>query len=142
MRKVDLSHLQQAQSLVEFAVSAVFLIILLAGVANLGTAFFTHISLRDAAQEGAAYGSIDPGNVAKIEERARSSSNNPIDLEDDTNIRVTVTVIGSACAGNGIQVTVETEVPIFTPFLGTLVGRQDIPLSATAVDTILTPYCP
>ena len=48
------------QSLTEFALILVFLLVLLAGVFDVGRAFFAYIIIRDAAQEGAVYGSIAP----------------------------------------------------------------------------------
>ncbi|HBY06316.1 MAG TPA: hypothetical protein DEH22_00435 [Chloroflexi bacterium] len=49
---------QSGQSLVELAMSLTLLLILLAGLVDLGRAFFTYITLRDAAQEGASFASV------------------------------------------------------------------------------------
>jgi Flp pilus assembly protein TadG len=49
---------EQGQSLVELAISMTVLLILLAGLVDLGRGFFTFITLRDAAQEGASYASV------------------------------------------------------------------------------------
>jgi Flp pilus assembly protein TadG len=49
---------EKGQSLMELAISLVVLLILLAGVVDLGRAFFTYITLRDAAQEGASYAAV------------------------------------------------------------------------------------
>ncbi len=51
---------ESGQSMVEFALVLVFLLALLAGVFDIGRAFFAYIIIRDAAQEGAVYGSIAP----------------------------------------------------------------------------------
>ena len=51
---------EKGQSLVEFALVLVFLLSLLAGIFDLGRAFFAYIIIRDAAQEGAVFGSIAP----------------------------------------------------------------------------------
>ena len=142
LMKKEASRLEKAQGLVEFAVSIVIVLILLAGVLDLGRALFTFITLRDAAQEGAIYGSINPTDYTNIESRVRNSTNTPVDLTDTTNIQVSSTVIGSACAGNGIQITVTyPNFSLTTPFLGSILGSQTIPIRATVTDTILRPPC-
>ena len=57
----------KGQSLVEFAIGATILLILLSGVVEFGIAFFQYVQLRDAVQEGALYGSVHPDNIAKNE---------------------------------------------------------------------------
>jgi len=82
---------EKAQSLVELAVSLTFLLLLVAGVVDLGRAFFTYIALRDAAQEGAVYAAIaredqaDPflcdisdSPTQSIEARIKGTSNTQI----------------------------------------------------------------
>ena len=48
---------ENGQSLVEFGVSVVILLILSAGVVDAGRAFFVYMAMRDAVQEGALFGS-------------------------------------------------------------------------------------
>jgi hypothetical protein len=48
----------RGQSMTEFALSLVIILTLLAGIVDLGRAFFAYIIIRDAAQEGAVCGSI------------------------------------------------------------------------------------
>lgn len=158
---------ERGQSLVELAVSLVILLLLLSGAVEFGILFFQYVQLRDAAQEGALYGSTHPyldvdgdgfdvgeestANTDDIAERARASSptNSPLDLNVTTGPNaVTVTVLPSApgqvefcedaTAGNGITVTVSYTHRMFMPFL---TGRE-IPLNASVTDTILTPMCP
>ena len=137
------SSSEHGQSMVELAVSLVFLLILIAGVVDLGRAFFTHIALRDAAQEGALYGSIDADTKSDADIVARvgdvlSDRVNPADLT----VSVTPSLSSSSCAGDSIQVTVSFDnFPITMPFLGAVIGQQ-VDLSANVVDTILSPPCP
>lgn len=63
---------EKGQSLVELAVSLIILLILLAGVVDLGRVAFYYLALRDAAQEGASYGSIFPNNNYEIIERTKA----------------------------------------------------------------------
>jgi len=134
---------EKGQSLVEMAVSLVLLLLLLSGAVEFGMAFFQFIQLRDAAQEGAFYGSIDPTNIAAIKLRTQNASNTPIDL---TTLTPQVNYIGDgqACekTGNAIKVTLSYNHKIFMPFMSGILGRTTIPLTATVTDTILSPGCP
>lgn len=59
MKKIpEYTNQERGQSLMEFSISLVILLILLAGVTDLGRAFFTYIALRDAAQEGASFAAV------------------------------------------------------------------------------------
>ncbi|NOY99749.1 MAG: pilus assembly protein [Chloroflexi bacterium] len=141
---------ERGQSLVEFTVAITFMLILLAGVIDLGRALFTYTALRDAAQEGAVYGSVYPTNCSQIEGRIRSTSNTPVDLQSD-DIQVVIEVGGTncssapaslACLGNEIKITVIYDDFVITmPFLGTILGTQTLHLRASVADTILSPSC-
>ena len=140
-----------AQSLVELALSMTFLIFLMAGTVDLSRAFFTYIALQDAAQEGAAYGAIDPTNVTEIEARVRQSSSNPIDLSDTTLTGVNVDCTGvdctanpsSACANstNFVRVEVTYQFRIIMPLLNGIFPSSTISIGASSTNTILTPGC-
>ena len=130
---------ERGQSLVELAISLLILMYLLSGAVEFGIAFFQYVQLRDAAQEGALYGSMNPDDLAGIEARVRGASSSPIDL-NDTGVIVTPTIIGSACEGNGIQVTVSYDHTVFMPFMSRIIGPT-VDLDATVTDTILTPVC-
>ncbi len=51
---------QRGQSLVELAISLTVMLLLLAGAVTFGMALFSYVAIRDAAQEGALYGSFNP----------------------------------------------------------------------------------
>ncbi len=141
------------QSLTEFALILVFLLALLAGVFDLGRAFFAYIIIRDAAQEGAVYGSIAQKddlagfNIA-VADRVEAAFLDPDDTLttpiDLAKMNVQVDILGAACAapGNSVRVEVDYSFPISMPFLGALIGKQDIMLSAQAENSILAPICP
>lgn len=131
---------ERGQSFVELAMSLVILLFLVGGVVDLGRAFFTFMALRDAVQEGALYGSINPALTQEIKNHVLDSSDMIPDLISNDDI--TVTVIGTACTGNGIRVSATySDFPITMPFMGTVLGSQTIPISATVTDTILSPAC-
>jgi len=144
---------ERGQSMVELAMSLVFLLTLLAGVVDLGRAFFAYMIIRDAAQEGAVYGAIaDKSDLTafknEVDNRVETAfvdpanpTQSPIDLSDMT---VTTQIVGSACAGpgHGVKVTVDYSLPITMPFLGSLLGTQELHMSTSVEDTILAPLCP
>jgi Flp pilus assembly protein TadG len=141
---------ERGQSLVELAISLVILLYLLGGAVEFGMAFFQFVQLRDAAQEGALFGSMNPpltsGDAYEqaIRARVRYSSASPIDLEDPSVVPdgdIDVVVIGSPCEGNGLEVSVSYEHKIFMPFIPQLIGTDTIPLTAEVTDTILSPVC-
>ena len=143
---------ERGQSLVELAVSLLILLYLLSGAAEFGILFFQFVQLRDAAQEGALYGSMNPINAVPIEQRVRAASSSPIDLSDVTKVTVAVIAkdgtthatktLATACEGDGITVQVSFTHNIFMPFIPQLIGRNSIPLTAEVTDTVLTPVCP
>jgi len=129
--------------MVEFALTLVVILLLLAGVVDLGRAIFTYLSLRDAAQEGASFASYNPTDTAGIEARACASSITVQDLCDAGLVAPPeISIVGPAC--NGSSVTVSVSYPNFqlvTPFLGAVSGSQTIPIRASITDTILVPPC-
>jgi Flp pilus assembly protein TadG len=142
---------ERGQSLVELAISLVVLMYLLSGVVEFGIAFFQFIQLRDAAQEGALYGSVNPNTDGPIITRVRNASQQPIDLTVTSGPRaVTVTVtaldqnnpattkaLSAACVGDGLRVQVEFDHKIFMPFIPVLIGSNTIHLNGNVTDTIL-----
>jgi TadE-like protein len=139
---LDTKKKERGQSMVELALMITLLMVMLAGTLDLGRAFFTWLALRDAAQEGASYGSIKPGDDAAI--RARIWDNLEQVINDPThNVGVSINYLGPKCLGNTIEIRVEyLNFAIGTPFLGTFYGHQTLPIRATINDTILSPKCP
>ena len=147
---------ERGQSLVELAVSLPVIILLLIGTVDFGMAIFSYSILRDAAQEGAFYGSFNPANKAEIENRARNISprggtgvfSSPVDLRNKTLVKVDVNAIGAACQGitngsaNSLQVSVSYRYPVIMPFAGQIIGSNTIALTGTATNVILQPPCP
>jgi Flp pilus assembly protein TadG len=143
------SHSQsRGQSMVEFAISLTFMLILLAGAIYFGIGLFHYVAMRDAAQEGALFGSMNPTNTAGIQTRVADASGPGLirDLYDTGQLTVTITYSGAACEGNGITVTLQHDysldwLPIGS-FIEPFVGANFIRLRAAVTDTILTPPCP
>ena len=154
---------EKGQSLVELALFLLLILTLLAGAVDLGSAFFSYVALRDAAQEGALYGSIEPIidsnsngrydageplNTDKIETRVRQSSSTPVNLNDLANVTVNITPSipnpedNPPCAGGWIKVSVSYNYQLSMPFIGAILDTNKITLTASVTDTILTPACP
>jgi Flp pilus assembly protein TadG len=147
---------EKGQSLVELAITLPILILLLLGTLDFGMAIFSYSMLRDAAQEGAFYGSFNPTNAAEIENRARNISpraedvifSSPVQLRDTDAVKVSVEALGEACQGatngvaNSIEVRVSYRYPIMMPFAGRVIGSNTIPLTGIATNIILQPACP
>ncbi|MCI0553609.1 MAG: pilus assembly protein [Anaerolineae bacterium] len=138
---------ERGQSLVELAISIVILIYLLAGAVEFGIVFFQYVQLRDAAQEGALYGSMHPpadaaADTSAIENRAKNASTSPIKLATDPNVTVDVVVTdGQYCEGGSLEITVSYPHKVFMPFMSQFIG-EFVNLDAVVTDTILTPICP
>lgn len=132
---------ERGQSLVELGISFVILMYLLAGTVEFGIIFFQYVQLRDAAQEGALYGSLYPYDTVSIEARVRGASQNPINL---TNPDVQVFVSypdGSLCEGNAIKVNVVYTHKVIMPFIPQLFGQDAVLLDGEVVNTILNQDC-
>lgn len=133
---------ERGQSLVELAVSLVLLLILLSGAVEFGIAFFQFVQLRDAVQEGALYGSMNPTDDAGIIARVQGASNSPIDLTTITPV-ITYSDNTKKCEGEAITVEITYQHQIFMPFLPQILGgNTTLPLKASVTDTILSPVCP
>lgn len=136
---------EKGQSLTELAITLTLILVLLAGVVDVGRAFFTWTALREAAQEGALYGSTNPTDTIGIELRINNASNlmQGITADPDADLQITITTAGGNCTGGIIRVRVEyLNFPITMPFLGSILGRQTTPITANIIDTILSPACP
>jgi len=151
---------ERGQSLVELAISLVILLYLLSGAVEFGIIFFQYVQLRDAAQEGALYGSMHANEPAKIIERVKYASDKPINIATDPKVTIDVYIDDNPddtsngyhhsadatnyqandCEGHGIKVVVEYKHKIFMPFMPKLIGRTEIPLHGIVTDTVLNPF--
>jgi Flp pilus assembly protein TadG len=128
---------QGGQSLTEFAIGVTFILIMLASGMDLGRAYYSYITVRDAAQEGASYASIVPSDVHGVRARVRSTSNAPVDLSSFADDQIDIQVFGAACAGGTVKVSVEFDFNLVAPFI----AGNTLHLQAEATDTILQPPC-
>jgi Flp pilus assembly protein TadG len=138
MKKTSSPSRQHAQSLVEMALGLMVVLWLLSGAVDFGVGFYSYVAIRDAAQEGALYGSINPtGDIAA---RVRASSASPVNLTNTTNVHVTVTLPSPACAGHQLTVGVVYDYPIMMALTSIITGPV-IHIRSSATSTLLLPPC-
>lgn len=157
MKRSIVGKRERAQSLVEFSLTFTLVMFILSGTVDIGRAYFALIALKDAANEGALYSSMQPSslqaNLDDIEAHVRATSTNPINLQDTDNVSVQVLWPDSReCAGffynagdpaaYGITVKVTYIFPITMPLMDRLISSTTLPLSAQSTHSILTPECP
>ena len=145
---------ERGQSLVELAVSFMLVMFVLAGAVDLGRAFFTVIALRDAAQEGVIYASLNPHAETEIEDRVRQASDAPIDMETIPRIDIDLSWSDPThkCAGfydNGgklesysVTVSVEYDFEFTMPMIQNIFPGGLLRLVIRDTHTILAPECP
>ena len=117
-----------------------FLLILLAGVVDIGRAFFTFIELRDVAQEGALIGAIEALTCEQIEDRVSTSTDSIEALISSNIVEVSCDADPSTVLpGNNITITVSyDDFPLTMPFLGALIGGQTVDISASIIETVVS----
>lgn len=136
----------RGQSLVELAISLTVILMLLLGAIEISLALFQFVTIRDAAQEGALYGSINPNDNAGIKLRALAAADDI--MPDLTDANITITKPSPACEGvadngtlNAITVQIQYAHNIAFPLVGPMIGSNTIPLTASVTNTILQPSC-
>lgn len=148
---------EKGQSLMELGMMMVFLLVLLAGVVDLGRMMYEYLTMRDAIQEGAGYGTIYPGYCNEI--AARVMDNLP-----DDHYTVAVTVDGlscsgaytadsaaalsyqlpsHACSGKVLTISLDHSFEVTMPMLGTFVDPEGdgVPMHVVIEDRIVRPEC-
>jgi len=152
-RKQHVYLKDEGQSLLELALVLLLLLILLAGIVDLGRMMYEYLTMRDAAQEGASYGVVFPNDCAHIIDRVKHN------LPDD-NYMVSVEVDGldcfesyahdyapgmtapdHGCSGKTVTVIIDHTTAITMPFISTYIGRNSIPMHVEIQDQIIRPVC-
>lgn len=144
MKKNILKKAQKGQSLVEMAISLIVILFLLMGAVEFGIALFQFTAIRDAAQEGAVYGSTNPSNESQIKQRAIAAADDIVTLVPND---ITVTINGDDCEGmtNGtphsLTVSITYAHTVFMPLIPQAIGSNTINLNVDVTNTILSPLC-
>jgi hypothetical protein len=144
---------EHGQSMVELAISLVLILVILAGIFDLGRAIIAYLVLQDAAEEGIVYGISFPTDCNQITSRIRGDVNTTL-IKSQVMVAITIQNTSgnyTSCysipyaqvyAGRIMHIKITTNFPITMPFLGTILGRQTIPLAVTTNGVILRPPPP
>jgi Flp pilus assembly protein TadG len=124
------------QSLVEFALMLPILLLILAGVLDLGRMFYSYIAVTDAAAEGAAYAAIYPNDTTGIRDRVVAASGG-MAVIDRNLVSVDCPRCPTITTGDRITVTVQFSYTLATPFISAIVDGGVLRLSARASESIL-----
>jgi Flp pilus assembly protein TadG len=128
---------QSGQGLVEFAIILPILLIILAGVLDLGRLWYAYVAVTDAAAEGATYAAIDPADSTGIYKRAEEASGGLVQIEPNA-VNVFCPTCGTTpVSGDQVTVTVAYTFTLATPFLHAIVPDGQLLLRAQANEVIL-----
>lgn len=143
--------MERGQSLVEFAIGLVIILLLLAGLLDLGRIYFIYVALEDGAGEAALYlalnpacphahsgpGCADPNNA---EYRARNAGGGEVNWTA-ANVLVDIPTLPDGTSvytvGEPVSVTIEYSVQLLTPIIPKIAGINPIPLSVHASQVII-----
>ena len=125
---------ERGQSLVEFVLILPVLLIILAGVLDLGRLYFAYVAVTDAAAEGVAYAAIPPEDEDnEIVNRAQDASGGLIEIDRG--------LVGIECPdtalGEPVTVTVSYNFIVITPFVNAMVSDGVLMLRAVDTEAIL-----
>jgi hypothetical protein len=139
---------EKGQSLVEFSLSLVLLLLLLSGLLDLGRVYFTFVALEDAAGEAALYLSLNPQCVHatdvdgvvcadpnNADYRARNSGGDEVDW---TKANINFEMPEFYGVGEPIKVSVDYSFALLTPIIPKIVGLNPIKISTSASQIIIT----
>ena len=146
----------QGQSLVEFCLMLVFLLVVLMGVLDLGRAYFTYLAVKDAASEGAYFGSAFPQCIDEsvalfnpgcaggnnIDFRVRNTAPDGGLVEWDDALVITTHQSPSLEAGQALTVSVSYQYQMITPFVSAIAANGTLTLTARSSAIIVrVPDC-
>jgi Flp pilus assembly protein TadG len=126
---------EKGQSLLELALVLPVLIIILAGVLDLGRLYYAYVAVTDAAAEGASYAAIhpEPGERDEVLQRAQEASRGLVQI-DPGMVEVDCPTVAS---GAPITVTVSYSFTVATPVINAIVPDGVLMLRAVANEAIL-----
>ncbi len=115
---------EKGQALLEFALVAVFLVLVLFGIIDFARLFFAYATMSQGAREGARFGITHPGQDEAIEERARAML---VLIGGEADVEITYPGIdpdpGDRCTTNPqnmlcpIRVRVTADLEVWTPII-------------------------
>lgn len=139
-------QLERGQSLVELAIGMVVLMFIIAGLIDLGRAYYIYVALEDSAGEGATYLSINPkcrtaadgaecADPNNAEFRARNAGG--AELKWD-NVKLTINRPKVYGVGEPISVQAQYTFPLITPIISQIAGSHGITLTTESSQIIIS----
>jgi Flp pilus assembly protein TadG len=128
MRNRRLTHDQQGQTMVEFALVLPIICLLLFGVIQFGILYKDYVTVTDAARAGARKAAVsrlesNPEGATEAKVRAAAA-----DLDQ---AKLTVSVVASPAWEHGADVTVEAKYPYAVNLLGLVVASGQLKSTTT-----------
>lgn len=118
---------ERGANLVEAAVVIPLLLMILVGVVDLGRAYFTYITVIDAAREGARYGASHPADADRDAQICAmvlaEAQGQPLPVSLSC---ANATINTTGAPGTPVRVTVTVDFPVI---MGGLLGRSTFPIS-------------
>jgi len=124
---------ERGQSMLEFALVLPVLLVVLAGVLDLGRLYFAYVAVTDAAGEGASYAAIHPDDTAEIIARAQDATGGVVEIDPDM-----IDVYQPPDLDQAIAVDVTYEFTLATPLINAILPDGVIMLQAVAIEIVLT----
>ncbi len=128
---------QKAQTLVEFTLLIVLLLLIMAGSVDVARAVTVYTYLDNAAQEGAMYGVMAPSDTAQIEKRVQDTVKSWI-RDPANDLDITILYHTQPCPGHLIEVRVRTALSLTFPLANLFVPSRELTLEASAQQMILS----
>jgi len=125
---------ENGQSLVEFVILLPVLLIIMAGVLDLGRVYYASVALTDAASEGATYAAIHPDDPNEAILRAQEATTGLINI-DASMVNIAAPTIAT---GAPITVSVGYTFTVLTPFLNVIVPNGQFVIQGRASGRILS----
>lgn len=122
-------HRERGANLVEFALVLFVLALLMMGVVDFGRAFYSYITITNAAREGARRASRFPDNLDSVRQAVRNeAANNGLDLSGEDAL-ITLNRGDPWADGDPISVTVDYTM---TTFMTGLIGLPELHMRSDA----------
>jgi len=125
---------EKGQSMTEVALVLPVMLLILAGILDLGRLYYVTVALTDAAGEGAVYAAIRPNSADEIIARTQAASTGLVQIDME---KVTVDC-PSLVAGQPVTVTVDYDFTVATPLINAFVPDGVIKLRGVASEPIVT----
>jgi TadE-like protein len=140
---------EKGQSLVEFSLGLVVLLLVLCGLLDLGRVYFTFVALEDGAGEAALYLSLHPNCETTDSDGPGSGpcddpnnalfrAQNAGGYEVDWKKAIISFNVPAASVGEPVKVTVEYSFALLTPMIPRITGVNPIKLTVSASQIIIT----